>query len=197
MTIRPDLPLVLIGFMGAGKTTIGRCLAEALQRPFYDIDDEVVASTGRTIANIFAESGETAFREIEGAILASVAAIRPPAVIAAGGGIVLRRSNRDLLREKAVTVFVDPPFDSIWMRIEHERSHRPVADGKTREDLAHLHAQRADLYRECALLTVPARGTPVQIAENILFRLESLKKWTLAGIRGDEREILEIRRGKR
>lgn len=197
MTIRPDLPLVLIGFMGAGKTTIGRHLAEALQRPFYDIDDEVEASTGKTIANLFAESGETAFREIEGAILGSVAAIRPPAVIASGGGIVLRKANRDLLREKAVTVFIDPPFETIWEHIEHERSHRPVANGKSREDLAHLHAQRSDLYRECASLTVPARGTPVQVAENVLFRLESLKKWALAGIRGDEREILEIRRGKR
>ncbi|OQA05797.1 MAG: Shikimate kinase [bacterium ADurb.Bin374] len=197
MTIRPDLPLVLIGFMGAGKSTIGKRLAEALQRPFYDIDDEVEASTGRTIAMIFDESGETAFREIEGALLASLAAIRPPAVIASGGGIVLRRSNRDLLREKAVTIFIDPPFDIIWNRIEHERSHRPVANGKTREDLSHLHAQRSDLYRDCAALTVPAQGTPEQVAENILFRLESLKKWALAGIRGDEREMLEIRRGKR
>ncbi len=197
MTIRPDLPLVLIGFMGAGKTTIGRCLAETLQRPFYDIDDEVEASTGKTITTIFAERGETAFREIEGAILVSVVAIRPPAVIASGGGVVLRRSNRVLLRENAVTVFVDPPFDTIWNNIEHRRAHRPVANGKTREDLVNLHSQRSELYRECASLTVPAHGTPGQIVENILFRLESLKKWTLAGIRGDEREILEIRRGKR
>ena len=197
MTIRPDLPLVLIGFMGAGKTTIGRRLAEALQRPFYDIDDEVEASVGKTITTIFAESGETAFREIEGAILISVAAIRPPAVIASGGGIVLRKSNRDLLRENAVTIFVDPPFDNIWIHIEHQRAHRPVANGKNREDLKHRHSQRYELYRECASLTVPAHGTPGQVAENILFRLESLKKWTLAGIRGDEREILENRRGKR
>ena len=197
MTIHPDLPLVLIGFMGAGKTTIGRKLAETLQRPFYDIDDEIEASTGRTVTKIFEENGETAFREIEGAILASVVAIRPPAVIASGGGAVLRKANRDLLREKAVTIFIDPPFHTIWNRIESERAHRPLANGKSREDVENLHSQRGESYRECASLTVPARGTPAQIAENILFRLESLKKWTMAGMRGDEREILEIRRGKR
>lgn len=196
MMLRPDLPLVLVGFMGAGKTTVGRFLAESMGRTFIDLDGEIEATTGKTISSIFAESGETAFREIECTMLAAFIGDRPPGVIAAGGGAVFRRANRDLLRRQAVTIFLDPPFDEIWRRVQHEREHRPVAAGKTREELETLYLERYQLYRESASMTVSTSEKPGAIADSIIFRFESFEKWTRAGICGDDREILESRRKK-
>lgn len=183
--------------MGAGKTTVGKLLAESLHRPFIDFDDEIEAAAGKKISRIFAESGETAFREIESTMLASFIGARPPGVIALGGGAVIRKANRELLRRQAVTIFINPPFDEIWTRIEHERAHRPLAEGKSREELALLHADRVDWYRESACMSVSMSGKPEKVVETILFRFASHEKWTQAGISGDEREILELRRGKR
>ncbi|MEE9562588.1 MAG: shikimate kinase, partial [Thermoanaerobaculia bacterium] len=88
--------IFVTGFMGVGKSTVGQCLAAALELPFVDLDEEIEGHTGESIAGTFDQRGEAAFRQIEAEVLAAVVR-RPPAVIATGGGTVTREENRVLM----------------------------------------------------------------------------------------------------
>jgi shikimate kinase len=149
-------PVVLVGLMGSGKTTVGRRLAARLDLPFVDADDAVEASTGRTVAELFAARGEDGFRDVEADVLATLLAGPEPVVVAAGGGVVLREANRARLAADDVTVVwldADPAF--LASRIER-KDHRPLLAGEEtpRAVLTRLHAERAALYAEVADLTV-------------------------------------------
>lgn len=104
----------LVGMMGAGKTSVGRLVAERLGVPFYDTDDAVVATAGRTIVDIWSEEGEDGFREME---RDAIAKAPPGAVAAAGGGAVLDAENREVMRSR-------PPV--IWLRARPETLSRRV-----------------------------------------------------------------------
>ena len=95
--------IFLVGFMGAGKSTVGRILAEHLGRPFIDLDAEISREAGRAVAKIFAEDGEEAFRALESDELQRIVE-RPPSVVACGGGIVLRDENRRLMKDIGTVV---------------------------------------------------------------------------------------------
>src|SRR5690349_17838301 len=97
--------VVLVGMMGAGKTTVGKHVAERLGWPFVDVDEEIEARQGRTIPQIFDEDGEAAFRIIERSVLADVLASTRHAVVAAGGGAVLDPKNRELMRSRGVVIW--------------------------------------------------------------------------------------------
>ncbi|HNW36816.1 MAG TPA: shikimate kinase [Candidatus Ozemobacteraceae bacterium] len=161
------LPIVLTGFMGAGKTTAGKLLAEALNRTFTDLDEHIEATTGKSVPEIFQESGETGFRTLESAVLNSLLAVRPSIILAAGGGTVIREENRARLCGQAITVFLDPPFDEIWRRIAGERGHRPLACGADREELERLHAERYSWYVNSAGIRIAKLATPEIIVRDI------------------------------
>lgn len=141
--------LVLIGMMGAGKTTVGRGLAERLQRPFLDSDEAIEAETGRTVAQIFADEGEPAFRGLETNVLMSMLARSEPAVIAAAGGSVLEPTNRELMRERGTVVWlrVDP---SVLADRVRTGTHRPLLDDDPVATLRRLTSERESLYRSTA-----------------------------------------------
>ncbi len=121
MTASPSGHLVLIGMMGAGKTTVGARCAALLDRPFVDVDDIVEAVTGRTVREIFATDGEAAFRALEAEALRDACAAPEPSVIAAGGGAMQDPVNRRAV-EQAGTV--------VWLRAEpDELARRVTADG--------------------------------------------------------------------
>ena len=119
--------LVLVGLMGAGKSTVGKRCAARLGRPFVDTDDVVVATAGQPIPEIFAAGGEARFREIERGVVADVAASPEPLVIACGGGVVLDPDNRRVLRASGVVV---------WLRASAEVLARRVGSGANRPLLA-------------------------------------------------------------
>jgi shikimate kinase len=149
----------LIGLPGCGKSAIGKELARRLRLPFVDSDRVIESAAGCTIASLFEHEGEAAFREREAQALASLAA-GGPSVIATGGGAVLRRDNRDLLRAKTVCVFLDAGHDLLWKRVRRDR-RRPllqVADPEAR--LRELSAERDPLYRETAHIIVRTDGLP-------------------------------------
>jgi shikimate kinase len=102
-------PIILIGFMGSGKSTVGRRLAQRLGWQFLDVDEQIVGRDGRTVERIFRESGERRFREIESEILAELVR-RERVVLAGGGGLFLSASNRRLARRSARTVWLDVPL---------------------------------------------------------------------------------------
>src|SRR5690242_11938960 len=138
--------LYLVGFMGAGKSTVGRALAEQLGWRFSDIDDEIERQQGEKISDIFITRGEAAFREMETeTIRQHVDTIRAgvPAVIALGGGAFVQPRNWELLENNGVTVWLDCPFDVVRQRLNGDDT-RPLAKDSGR--LARLFEDRRPLY---------------------------------------------------
>ena len=145
--------LALIGFMGAGKSTIGREVAERMARPFVDTDAEIERLHG-PIPELF-ERGEPEFRRLEEQIVAEALA-GPPSVIALGGGAVLSEKTRERLRAHAYTVLVDVDVDEAWERVKG--SNRPLA--RREEDFRELFAARRPVYTE-------AMDAPADDAESV------------------------------
>lgn len=138
--------LYLVGFMAAGKTTVGRALAEELGWPFVDVDKDIEASQGKTIAQIFDEQGEDAFRDIESrAIHRRVARIEAglPCVLALGGGAFAQPRNWELIENNGVTVWLDCTIETVRRRLASD-STRPLA--RDHERLAQLFEDRRPLY---------------------------------------------------
>lgn len=148
-TINDKHNIYLVGLMGAGKTTIGRALAERLAYQFVDSDQEIEARTGVRLATIFEIEGEEGFRKREEQVIAELATLQRR-VVATGGGTVLRRENRQRLTSSGFVIYLDVPLPTLWERTRRDRS-RPllqVADPLLR--LQELHRERDALYREVA-----------------------------------------------
>lgn len=167
--IDPAQHLVLVGLMGSGKTTVSRVIAERLQRRVLDSDAVIEARTGRTVREIFATDGETAFRSLESDVLAEALASAEPVVIAAAGGVVLSDANRAALKAahaKVVWLCADP-----LVLVDRVKSggHRPLLDGDAQGTLLRMAADREPLYREVADVIVSVDNRSVSdIVEAIL-----------------------------
>ena len=132
--------------MGAGKSTIGRLVAESEGAPFRDLDEVIEWSVGMTIAGFFERRGETAFREVEARILRDL--VDPGVVLALGGGAVIDDASWQLVREHALTVWLDAPLDALLER--SGGTSRPLLRGRTRRQIAELLDARRRRYREAA-----------------------------------------------
>lgn len=164
--------LILIGYRGTGKTTVGRVLATKLERAFFDADELVESVAGCSIADIFARGGEPDFRDREAAALAQLCA-RPPAVLATGGGAILRESNRALLKASGFVVWLTAPPEVLWARICADTvtaARRPALTSKCgEEEVRALLAAREPLYRETADFVVDcSAASPETVAATIL-----------------------------
>lgn len=121
--------IYLAGFMGSGKSTVGRALADELGWSFVDLDEEIERASGKPISEMFAQDGEPAFREAETAALKKqtrVVGAGRPLVIALGGGAFTREENFDLVSNHGVSVWLDCPWDTVVRRVEGF-THRPLA----------------------------------------------------------------------
>ncbi|MEL7160847.1 MAG: shikimate kinase [Bacteroidota bacterium] len=138
--------IYLTGFMGAGKSHDGRRLAEALNRPFIDLDDRIEAAARQSISSIFAEHGADFFRQLEAATLRSLAT-ENPAVVATGGGAPCFHDNMAWMNAHGTTIFLDPPETTLVARLEKGRAHRPLlqdADALPEFIASKLASRRAD-----------------------------------------------------
>ena len=136
-------PIFIVGFMASGKTTVGRALSDRLRLPFLDLDTTIEMAVGKAIYEIIHDLGEEAFRDLESNELGKAARL-PQAIIATGGGIVLRDANRNLMSRAGTTVWLDTPFEECWRRIELDANVRPLAP--TREAALKRWTERRDLY---------------------------------------------------
>lgn len=146
--------MAIVGYMGSGKTTVGRLLARRTGRDFVDLDHEISRAAGRTIPEIFAEGGEDRFRDLEHATLISALDRPEPAVISCGGGAVTRPENRAALLQTP-TVFLTEDLNALFARTRG--AGRPLRGG-SREDFSQRYARRLPLYREVADVEVRADG---------------------------------------
>lgn len=162
--------IVLIGFMGCGKSTVGRELHAILGYPLVDTDAVIEARAGKPISRIFEEDGETAFRDLETALLRELADTSPAGhIIATGGGVVVRPENRAYLQHLGYVVWLRAPASVIVKRTQRS-NHRPLLETENPADFIHtLLAQREPWYRESAHLQLDTGGlTSREIATGIL-----------------------------
>jgi shikimate kinase len=150
-------PLYLVGFMGAGKSTVGRFVASRLQRPFSDLDKEIEITEGRSVEELFESAGESGFRDLEWAALQRVSA-HSDAVVACGGGIVTDERSVDLLRETGDVIYLAVTADEAMSRIRDEVHGRPLLAGPDPVGAAALLGLRERLYEAVADFTVDTVG---------------------------------------
>ncbi len=167
MTQEQPRSLFLTGFMGAGKSAVGKCLAELAGMPFFDLDDLLVRREQCSINEIFTTRGEDAFRNVESSILMgldpSVAG-----VYATGGGIVLRAENRRRMHELGYIVFLQAAWQTLVERLEGNTERPLVNQHRNLETLRQLWLSRQPLYQD-ADLTIDTDGlTAIQVAERIV-----------------------------
>jgi shikimate kinase len=130
MVTLPDKPIVLLGFMGSGKSTLGKQLARSLKLKFIDLDKHIESETGRTVQEIFVSEGESLFRDLEGKYLAELLD-QPSQVIAIGGGAPCNNRNISLIRKKSISVYLKISVTELFLRISHSPTPRPLLAGKT------------------------------------------------------------------
>lgn len=170
-------PIVaLVGLPGSGKSTAGRQLARRLGLPFFDVDAEIEAELGQSIRHFFEQQGEAAFRAVEEAVLDRLTiSLREEGggVLATGGGAVLRQSNRERLRERAVVLYLRATPGQLHKRLAQDTKRPLLQVADPLKKLQELHAVRDPLYRECAHFVVDTNGLSVSmLTRRLLMQLE-------------------------
>lgn len=167
--------LVLIGYRGTGKTTVARLVARQLGWDWVDADVEVELAAGKSIAAIFADDGEPAFRDWEARIVGELCA-RPETVVALGGGAVIRPENRAAIGQATAVAWLTASPAALLERIRRDpttQSNRPALTGlDALAEIEHLLNQRSPWYRACATLVVDTEHkSPEQVAQELLAKL--------------------------
>lgn len=166
----PKKPIVLVGLMGAGKSTIGRRLAKRMGLVFVDADDEIEKSAGCTISDIFALHGESIFRDLEQRVIKRLLEV-PESIIATGGGAWMQEGVRAQLQTHALNVWLRAPLEVLLKRVE-KRNHRPLLEtGDKREILARLMAERYPIYEQANIVVDSGKGDRDAVVDAIIEQL--------------------------
>jgi shikimate kinase len=164
--------IALIGFMGSGKSTVGKRLARRLKRSFIETDRLIEQNAGRPINGIFQERSESGFRDFEEGVIKDIAATAQNAVIACGGGIILRQANIDRLKQSSVVVYLETETAALQERLATSRK-RPLLNRPDRDSvIENLHESRRPLYQAAADLTIKTGNRPfAAVISEIIERL--------------------------
>ena len=171
MSVDSGRNIILCGFMGSGKTTLGKLLARRLGMEFVDMDDVIVRNEGMCVPEIFAQRGEAGFRDAEHKAAVQLAASRG-LVLATGGGALTFARNAEALRRSGTVVFLNPGFEVCYTRIR--KTDRPLVQGNTKSQLRQLYRVRTEQYRRAAHLEVRVRGNKSSCVEEVVVALGRL-----------------------
>jgi shikimate kinase len=169
--------LALIGFMGTGKTSVGRLVSDLLRFDYLDTDELIQSRTGRTINDIFAKDGEPAFRELEQQVTAELSA-RKRTLIATGGGLPTRPANLASLKTHALVVCLWASPEKIWERVKNQ-THRPLLHGpEPQKKIRDLLAAREQFYRQADVLINTDIRSVREVAQQVVhqFKLAHSKR---------------------
>lgn len=167
----PSRPVALCGFMGVGKSGIGRIVARSLHRQFFDSDAVVVARLGRDIPDLFSSGEEALFRSEEAAVIADLVTVTPPAVISLGGGALENPQTRQLVVEQALLVHIYQPWEELRPALERLGGTRPLLAGQSEDDVHELYLARQASYRMAELTVTTARHGVPSAARDVLAAL--------------------------
>lgn len=179
-------PVVLVGMMGVGKTSVGRHLAQKLGLPFIDADSEIEAAAQASISEIFERDGEAVFRSGERRVIARLLE-GPLCVLATGGGAFMTEETRAKIRERAISVWLRADLDLLTRRVGRRRDRPLLNHGNPRETLAQLLALRSPVYAEADIVVESGDETPDQVAETVIAALRAFLDAKTNGESGETR----------
>lgn len=165
-------PVVLVGLMGAGKTTVGRRVAHLLHLPFVDADSEIVEAAGCSISDIFEIYGEAIFRDLEQRVLMRLLSDKP-CVIATGGGAFINPALRQAIKSKAVSVWLKAGIDVLLERVSRRDTRPLLKAGDRRAILLKLMEERYPVYAEADIAIDSNSGTHEAVVENVVNALKA------------------------
>lgn len=168
--------IVLIGFMGAGKTTVGKLLAARLEGEFIDVDELIAEERGMPVTEIFRTLGEPAFRRMEKEYIRSLCAHKRSAVLSLGGGAFLQEETRELCLTAADVVFVDVSWDKWKTRLPLIRDSRPILQNKTDDEVRALYDSRQAIYARHHFKVDAGELDPEAAAQEIADWLEARRQ---------------------
>lgn len=167
---------ILIGMMGAGKSTMGRTLAKQCEKTFVDSDTEIQHRTGVTIPHIFDVEGEAGFRQREAAVIEDILK-SDNVVLATGGGAILLESNRRVLQENGIVVYLQANVNDLWQRTRHDKNRPLLQTENPHAKLTELFALRDPLYQEIADVVVQTGKQSVNtLMLQLVDKLEEFRK---------------------
>lgn len=160
--------VILIGFMGCGKSSVGKMLARELSVPFVDTDAWIEEQNGRKISDIFRESGEEYFRELETRALEQLLEDEERKVIAVGGGLPMRPVNREYLKKLGTTVYLLARPETLVARLQGDDTRPLLQGGELRQKILQLMSDREDIYQSAADIRISTDGKKIcEITEEI------------------------------
>ncbi|MGN0621230.1 MAG: shikimate kinase [Porcipelethomonas sp.] len=159
------MAIFLCGFMGCGKTTVGKRIASKLGRKYCDMDELIVEKAGMTIPEIFEKLGEPEFRRMESELIIELGSFS--GVVSCGGGAMLSEKNGENAKKSGTVVFLDVPFEICYERIKDD-PNRPIAASRTKEQLLELYSERYPKYKGNSGISVECAGSPEKIAADII-----------------------------
>ena len=168
--------IFLIGPMGAGKSTIGRHLAELLHKTFLDSDYEIERRTGASVALIFEIEGEEGFRRREAAVIEELTT-RDDIVLATGGGAVLAEANREALKNRGIVVYLQAPLETLLARTHRDRNRPLLQDGERRTKFEEILRVREPMYISTAhIVAATDQRAPVVVAQEVAGKIRSWQR---------------------
>ncbi len=172
ITTRLKQPLVLIGMMGSGKSTLGPALARALGRTFYDTDQIIERETGKAVSVIFQEQGEAAFRLLERQTIARLMTEAEPGVIATGGGAITVPETADLIFGQSLSIWINAPISTLVDRTSREQTRPLLKTGDPAEILGALFEKRGGIYAQAALHVINDKASVEEITSRTMRQIE-------------------------
>lgn len=159
--------IAFVGLMGAGKSTVGRRVASALNVEFCDVDDEIIVAAGRPIADIFQTLGADEFRAGERRVIARLLE-KPPHILATGGGAFVNSTTRELLRGKAVTVWLRADLDTLMQRVSRRNDRPLLQNDDPRGTMESLMQERYPIYAEADIIVDSVDGPHGQTVAKVI-----------------------------
>ena len=169
---RLDRPIVLVGLMGVGKSTVGRRLAKRLGLPFVDSDAAIEDAAGLSPAEVFERYGEQDFRDGERRLVARLVAEGKVSVIATGGGAYIDPRTRELLNARAVTVWLDAPVEILAERTSRRDTRAQLRDGDPKATLERLASERREAYEQAHIHVKSGTGAHREVVDAIVRALD-------------------------
>jgi len=170
-------PIALVGLMGVGKTTIGRRLAKQLELPFFDSDDEIENASGRTVAGYFRDHGEEAFREGERRVISRVLN-GTPLILATGGGAFIPDATREILQERALTVWLKGDFETIMERVTRKNTRPLLMVDDPRAKMQELMDIRYPIYATAHVTVKAGKGSHMSTVNKVLAAINAYEAKT-------------------